>query len=108
MVRIGESCILRFINPDPRLIIIYWNLLIELYITIIRCPVTTIDQDLGEAPKSNEPLDTLNTYRRYEQVYSERDSRYSTGPLFGANYAVVRPGVIKAGDTVYTAADTEY
>ena len=66
--------------------------------------MTTIDQDQGKPPKSNEPLDTLNTYRRYEQIYNEYSKRYTTGPLFGSNFAIVKPGPIKLGDTVYTAA----
>lgn len=71
--------------------------------TYCRCGVTTIDQELGEPAKSNEPLDTLNTYRRYEQVYGERDHRYTTGPLFGSNFSVLVPGKIKLGDSIYVA-----
>lgn len=74
----------------------------HMYMYVFRCPVTTVDQDLGERPKNNEPLDTLNTYRRYEHVYGKRDSRY-VGPLFGANFAVLTPGKIKTGDTIYIA-----
>ncbi len=70
--------------------------------SVFRCAITTVDQERGEPPKNNEPLKTLNTYRRYEQVYGEPNQKYTTGPLFGANYSVVNPGIIKLGDTVYT------
>ena len=47
-------------------------------------------------------MKTLRTYRNYDQVYGKENSRYSGGgPLFGADYGVIRPGSIKVGDRVY-------
>ena len=67
-----------------------------------RCKTTTVNQELGEVSGSNEPLKTLNTYRTYEQVYGKYDKNYTSGPLFGSNFAVVNPGPIRIGDTVFT------
>lgn len=64
--------------------------------------MTTIDQESGIKSSDGEPMKTLRTYRNYDQVYGKENSRYSGGgPLFGADYGVIRPGSIKVGDRVY-------
>lgn len=64
--------------------------------------MTTIDQELGERSSTEEPLQTLRTYRNYDKVYGVHDSRYTGGgPLFGADYGIIRTGNIKVGDEVF-------
>jgi uncharacterized protein YcbX len=53
-----------------------------------RCVMTTIDQD--SAVKGNEPLATLNTYRK-------RNNKV----LFGQNVLPLDEGVIRVGDTIH-------
>ncbi|MEV5599214.1 MOSC N-terminal beta barrel domain-containing protein [Streptomyces sp. NPDC052496] len=55
----------------------------------VRCAVTTVDQGSG-ARKGPEPLRTLAGYRRVA----------SGGVVFGAKFAVLRPGKLSVGDEV--------
>ena len=57
-----------------------------------RCQVTTTDQSTGEV-RGPEPLATLSEYR---------DSR-EFGTMFGMNFAAVRPGALRVGDTIEIA-----
>jgi uncharacterized protein YcbX len=82
-IRIGDTCTLRKITPGPR------------------CSVTTIDQETGEKSANDEPLKTLRSYRNYDKVYGVYDSRYTSGPLFGADYGVIQTGTIAVGDKVF-------
>lgn len=54
-----------------------------------RCSVPTVDQSTGEVSADQEPLRTLNTYRRQAK-----------GVMFGMNLVVETPGKIMVGDTV--------
>jgi hypothetical protein len=58
-----------------------------------RCEVTTTDQATGEV-RGPEPLATLATYRETSEF----------GVMFGMNLVTVRPGMIRVGDRVETAA----
>jgi uncharacterized protein YcbX len=68
-----------------------------------RCVVTTIDQSLGRSG-GKEPLKTLATFRRAEQVHPERFSEYGFGKndvLFGQNLvARAAGGELNVGDDV--------
>lgn len=52
-----------------------------------RCVITTTDQKTAE--RSVEPLKTLATFRGTEE-----------GVMFGQNYLVARPGMLRVGDTL--------
>ena len=67
--------------------------------SILRCKMTTVDQEAGEFT-GPEPIKTLKTYRMHKDVYGKADSRFAT-PLFGSNYAVIKPGRISVGDNVW-------
>lgn len=54
----------------------------------VRCAVTVVDQETG-VRSGPEPLRTLARYRR---------SRDSGGIVFGAKFAVLRPGKVSVGD----------
>jgi hypothetical protein len=54
-----------------------------------RCVITTIDQTTGHKPESEEPLATLNTYRKREGKV-----------LFAQNAIHHAPGVLTIGDAV--------
>jgi len=69
--RIGE---VRFVQPKP----------------CTRCPVTTVDQELGERT-GNEPLTALSRYKRWDR----------TGEvLFGENVLPLEEGWIEVGDEI--------
>lgn len=55
-----------------------------------RCPVTTVDQDAGEK-RGNEPLTSLNTYKRWDKT---------SEVLFGENILPLRNGLIRVGDEI--------
>ncbi|MGW1296566.1 MOSC domain-containing protein [Streptomyces sp. NPDC002533] len=55
----------------------------------VRCAVTLVDQEAG-ARGGPEPLRTLADYRRFS----------AGGVVFGAKFAVVRPGKLSVGDEV--------
>ncbi|MDX2921570.1 MULTISPECIES: MOSC N-terminal beta barrel domain-containing protein [Streptomyces] len=55
----------------------------------VRCAVTLVDQETG-ARGGPEPLRTLADYRRFS----------AGGVVFGAKFAVVRPGELSVGDEV--------
>lgn len=54
-----------------------------------RCAITTIDQASGEKPESEEPLATLNTYRKWNGKV-----------IFAQNAIHHAPGVLAVGDAV--------
>jgi uncharacterized protein len=55
-----------------------------------RCPVTTVDQDVGEK-RGTEPLTSLNDYKRWDK----------TGEvLFGENILPLGSGLIRVGDDI--------
>jgi uncharacterized protein YcbX len=62
----------------------------------IRCAVTLVDQESGDT-SGPEPLRTLATYRRAA----------AGGVAFGANFAVLRPGLVAVGDALTVSTWTE-
>lgn len=70
----GEMGEVNFIQPKP----------------CTRCPITTVDQDLGQK-KGTEPLKSLATYKRWQKTRE---------PIFGENMLPLRGGKIRIGDEI--------
>jgi uncharacterized protein len=55
-----------------------------------RCPVTTVDQEIGEK-RGTEPLTSLSTYKRWDKT---RET------IFGENILPLQSGLIRVGDDI--------
>jgi uncharacterized protein len=69
--KVGE---VRFLQPKP----------------CTRCPVTTVDQDVGEK-RGNEPLTSLGRYKKWDRTNEV---------IFGENLLPIHSGLIKVGDSI--------
>jgi len=59
----------------------------------IRCVLTNIDPVSGERHPKMEPLNTLKSYRAFENI--------APGPWFGIHLGIRSNGKVKLGDDVY-------
>lgn len=74
-VRIGLSTVFQAVKPCTR------------------CIFTTIDPETGVKDPLEEPLKTLQTYRKFPGLGSS--------PVMGVHLGVISAGNVKVGDTVY-------
>jgi uncharacterized protein YcbX len=63
------------------------------------CVLTTVNPDTGILSKEMQPLKKLREYRLAPE--GRLRDLYGNSPLFGVHLALVRPGRIRVGDTVY-------
>lgn len=74
-VKIGNETIFRNVQP------------------CIRCILTNIDPESGERNPKMEPLNTLKSFRTFEEI--------ATNPWFGIHLGIRADGKVKLGDDVY-------
>ncbi|KAL3099186.1 hypothetical protein niasHS_000794 [Heterodera schachtii] len=63
-----------------------------------RCVMTTIDPDSG---RKNEKMEPIKELRKYRLAPGKLYEVFKESPIFGVNMAIVKPGRIQVGDTVW-------
>lgn len=68
-----------------------------------RCVITLINPETGSCNKTMEPLKTLRTYRLSP---GKLRKTFGQSPVMGVVVGILKGGVIKEGDTIYTSYKT--